>query len=222
MKLLNKIEIYCENFGFPKILQVDNGTEFTNNLLDNYCENNNIRLIHSSPYHPQTNGVCEAVHKEIRKYIYNEFINNEEFNIEDSLFNITKIHNNKIHSTTKRIPKEIRDITDIEEINIINNEIRKTLESKNKYYDIVDINCHYVVDFNKVYETKGKIYKKKGKIKKNKQCKIPAKVICEINEGEDYIIEIMKTVNTFIFGNTYIISMDLLEKVSSIIWKSLL
>ena len=48
------------------------------------------------------------------------------------------------------------------------------------------------------------------------------KVICEINEGEDYIIEIMKTVNTFIFGNTYIISMDLLEKVSSIIWKSLL
>ena len=164
-EVLNKIEIYCENFGFPKILQVDNGTEFTNNLLDNYCENNNIRLIHSSPYHPQTNGVCEAVHKEIRKYIYNEFINNEEFNIEDSLFNITKIHNNKIHSTTKRIPKEIRDITDIEEINIINNEIRKTLESKNKYYDIVDINCHYVVDFNKVYETKGKIYKKKGKTK---------------------------------------------------------
>ena len=57
-------------------------------------KNNNIRLIHSSPYHPQTNGVYEAVHKEIRKYIYNEFINNEEFNIEDSLFNITKIHNN--------------------------------------------------------------------------------------------------------------------------------
>ena len=62
---MNKIEIYWENFGFPKILQVDNGTEFTNNLLDNYCENNNIRLIHSSPYHPQTNGVCEAVHKKL-------------------------------------------------------------------------------------------------------------------------------------------------------------
>ena len=51
-----------------------------------------IRL-HSSPYHPQTNGVCEVVHKEIRKYIYTEYFKNKEnFDLEDELFNITKIH----------------------------------------------------------------------------------------------------------------------------------
>ena len=46
----------------------------------------------------------------IQKYIFNEYLNKKEkFNIEDSLFNIIKIHNNKQYSTTKRIPKEIRD-----------------------------------------------------------------------------------------------------------------
>ena len=151
-----------ENFGYPKILQFDNGTEFMNSLLDNYCKSNNIKLIHSTPYHPQTNGVCEAVHKEIMKYIYHEFISNKrEFNIEDSLFNITKLHNNKIHSTTKRIPKDIRDLSDPEEIELINMEIKKNLEAKNKDYDVINSKCYYVFDYNKIYEKNGKIYKKR-------------------------------------------------------------
>ena len=30
--------------------------------------------------------------------------------LEEELFNITKIHNNKIHSITNRVPKDIRDM----------------------------------------------------------------------------------------------------------------
>lgn len=45
------------------------------------------------------------------------------FDIEEELFNITKIHNNKRHSTTNRISTEIRDIEDKEEIEEINNNI---------------------------------------------------------------------------------------------------
>ena len=54
----------------------------------------------------------------------------EKFNIEDSLFNIINIHNNKQHSTTKRIPKEIRDLTDQREIDIIKQEIVRTIQKK--------------------------------------------------------------------------------------------
>ena len=50
-------------------------------------------------------------------------------------------------------------------------------------------------------------------------CKIPVKVICEIHEGEDYIIEIKKTIHNFKIGDTYNISLDLLEKVNNVIWK---
>ena len=38
-------------------------------------------------------------------------------------------------------------------------------------------------------------------------------MICEIVEGQDYIIEVSKTINNFILGNTHLISIDLLEEV---------
>ena len=78
--------------------------EFDNQYIKYYCIENDIKLIHSSPYHPQTNGSVEVTHQEIQKYIVNEYLNKKEkFNIEDSLFNIIQFHNNKQNSTTKRI-----------------------------------------------------------------------------------------------------------------------
>ena len=46
---------------------------------------------------------------------------------------IIKIHNKKPHTTTKRIPQEIRDIADINEIEEIKNNIKATLSKKQKY-----------------------------------------------------------------------------------------
>ena len=69
-----KFEIYKGNFGKWKILQVVNRTEFKNKVLEKYCHDNNIKLVHSSPYHPQTNGVCEVVHKEIRNIFIQNFL----------------------------------------------------------------------------------------------------------------------------------------------------
>ena len=89
-----------------------------------YCEDNEIKLIHSSPYHPQAKGAVEVTHKEIQKYIFNEYLrDSSDFNIEDALFNIIEIHNNKICSTRKRISKEIKDIEDENE----NNKIKSKL-----------------------------------------------------------------------------------------------
>ena len=76
--ILNKIDQYNQSFGYPKILQCDNGGEFKNNFLEKYCADNNIKLIFSSPFHPQTNGTCESVHKEIRKYILTQFMNKKK------------------------------------------------------------------------------------------------------------------------------------------------
>ena len=121
-------------------------------------------MIFSSPYQPQTNGVCEAVHKEIRKYIYSEYFKfKKDFILEDELFNIIKIHNNKVHSKTKQIPKEIKDLDDKEQFNLINKEILKVLEGKNKNFDIIDFNKCYVFDSDNTYMKDDKILKKKVK-----------------------------------------------------------
>ena len=55
--------------GYPKILQSDNGSEYKNNLFQEFCNQHNIQHIFSSPYHPQTNGVVEVAHKEIKKHV---------------------------------------------------------------------------------------------------------------------------------------------------------
>ena len=219
--------MFCELFGTPKILQTDNGGEFKNNDLENFCEENNIKLIHSSPYHPQTNGSVEATHKEIQKYICMEYLKNQnKFNIEDSLFEIIKIHNNKKHSTTKRIPKEIRDLTDKNEIEIIKNEIIKEMQRKNKNSYIINYDSHYVFDENKVnisgdilIEKKQKKTKAKKKLNNNK---IPILVISAANDEDEYLIEIKKTIGKFNEGEIFKIKINLLEEVEEELWNNLL
>ena len=51
-------QAFCE-FGFPKVLQSDNGTEFVNKIIKMVVETASIdhRLI--TPYHPRANGVAE-------------------------------------------------------------------------------------------------------------------------------------------------------------------
>ena len=59
-------------------------------------------------------------------------MNKKKFIIEYSLFYIIKIHNKKQNSTTKRIPKEILDLTDQREVDIIKEEIIRTMQKKCK------------------------------------------------------------------------------------------
>ena len=211
----------------PKILQTDNGGEFKNNNLERFCHENNIKLIHSSPYHPQTNGSVEATHKEIQKYICTEYLKKKEnFNIEESLLEIIKIHNNKKHTTTKRIPKEIRDLSDKNEIEMIKKEIITALERKNKNIDVINYDMHYVFDDNNVVKKDDFLIEKKQKktkVKKRpKNNKIPVIVISAINEEDIYLIEIKKTTENFEDGELYKIKINLLEEVEEELWNNLL
>ena len=227
-EILKYIEMFCENFGYPKILQTDNGKEFKNEVINNFCLDQDIKLIHSSPYHPQTNGTVEVTHKEIQKYICNEFISNKKnFNIEDALFEIIKIHNNKKHTTTKRIPKDIRDIEDETEIDNIKKEIIKTLERKNKNIDIINFEKFYVIDDKNLYIKKNKFLDKKAnktiKTKKNiKSNKIPITIIDNTSKEDIFLIEIKKTIGIFDEGEIYKIHISNIEEVEENLWKNLL
>lgn len=64
----------------PQALLFDNGSTFKGKLLSTFCEHLGIRLIHSSPYHPQTNGKLERAFRDDmnefyhrrKKWIFNE------------------------------------------------------------------------------------------------------------------------------------------------------
>ena len=95
-EVLAYIDSFIQSFGKPVILQTDNGLEFSNIEFNNYCINNEINIVLGKPRHPQSQGACEVCHKEIKKYIYTKFLEDEEnFNLNKSLVEIINIHNNK-------------------------------------------------------------------------------------------------------------------------------
>ena len=77
---------FCYFIGIPAILQTDNGSEYKNDIIKEFCETNNISHIFSSPRHPQTNGEIEVAHKETRKYIINSIIEKPDDDIDLKIF----------------------------------------------------------------------------------------------------------------------------------------
>ena len=55
--VLNGIKEFCYYVGFPKIIQMDNGSKYNNILFTEFCDKHNIKHINSRPRHPQTNGM---------------------------------------------------------------------------------------------------------------------------------------------------------------------
>lgn len=49
------------------IIQCNNVRELSNNLINNYCRDKDIKIKNSSSYHSQTNGVVERVHQSFIK-----------------------------------------------------------------------------------------------------------------------------------------------------------
>ncbi len=55
-----------EAYGNPRVLLTDNAREFCSGVLRDWCRENSIRLVHSTPYHPQGNSVCKRVHRTMK------------------------------------------------------------------------------------------------------------------------------------------------------------
>ena len=56
-------------FGFPRILHSDNGTEFKSKLIEYLSTQPGIKKTYISPCHPQANGKLESSHRLIKDCI---------------------------------------------------------------------------------------------------------------------------------------------------------
>ena len=131
--VVSKIKSFIRNNGTCQIFQTDNGKEFNNILLKTYLENNNIKYLRSAPYHPQSNGCCEAVHKEIKNYLLrSKELQKDSFDLEISLEDAIDFHNNRKLKSTGFKPIEIKDCSNEELIDQINKNIIKSMKRKIK------------------------------------------------------------------------------------------
>ena len=67
-KIIDFIKKVHEEFPFKSML-VDNGEEFDNALLKNWCKEKNVELQYSIPYHHASNGRVERVNRTIREQL---------------------------------------------------------------------------------------------------------------------------------------------------------
>ena len=65
--ILDKIKSFITDVGNPDEFGFDNGKEFVNEDVTSYLLEQNIRIIKGKPYHPRSQGVCERIHRTIRK-----------------------------------------------------------------------------------------------------------------------------------------------------------
>ena len=52
-------EIFIRHYGFPEKFQSDQGRNFESELISELCKLTQVEKVHTTPYHPMTNGQCE-------------------------------------------------------------------------------------------------------------------------------------------------------------------
>lgn len=82
----------------PHIIQCDNGSEFKGEVIQ-LCKRHFIRVIHSSPYHPQSQGKCERANRTLKNKIRFAMRERQGFNWVEGLQKLTYA----INKSTKRI-----------------------------------------------------------------------------------------------------------------------
>ena len=82
--LKQAVESIVLEHGAPRIIQCDNGCEFKG-FMNNLYKKYNIKIIRSSPFHPQPQGKVEKVHRSVRKKILFQSRRGKGFNWAKSL-----------------------------------------------------------------------------------------------------------------------------------------
>ncbi len=217
-EVLMKINDFIGHYGTPKILQADHGKEFNNKILQDYCKNNNIQMIYSGVRHPTTNGVVEAVHKDIKNSLLAEKLKNKKgYDLNFSISNAARAHNTNIHSVTKYSPEFLFNHNTEE----ISKEIEKKMKDSQKFRN-VDTNP--IKDTSKVlistrYVRKG--YSLGVKFGKTGKRLIPG-IITGQGSGNTYPVSISLNYKDLLKNKIYNIDYRLVKEVSEIVYNNIL
>ena len=143
--VLKNIELVFATYEKPQILQSDNGKEFYNTVLAEYCKKVGVELIRGSVRHPQSQGVVEKVNDFVslsltsswRSFNKEKNIQTKEnhyWEIETALQAFVINQNRKVHSVTKIPPQVLVGYRNRnnDEHKAINKEVKETI---NDFYE---------------------------------------------------------------------------------------
>ena len=206
---------FISHYGPPKLLQCDNGKEFSNSLINQLCNELNIKLIHSKPRHPQTNGAIERLHREIKKgLLIDKLTKKDKYNIKIAIINVVFSHNNTTNRTTKYKPIELfYNKDDI----ILNEAINNTIKSQkniNKKLKVLNINSFVLISdyYSKTGNVLNVKFNKKGK-------KIIPGIIVGKGSGMTYPVKVSIDYNDLEKDKIYDIDYRLVKNINENVYK---
>lgn len=92
---------------YPSILQSDNGTEFKNEELKEFCESEGIRQVFNQTHSPTGNSLVENFNKYLRKMINEGFVRLNNLNWVEHLDDYVYNRNHTKHKLIKFIPADV-------------------------------------------------------------------------------------------------------------------
>jgi len=101
-------KIFLRSGFTPKVISCDNGTEFTNEIVHKFCEQNGIKIIHGLAYKPTSQGNVERRNRDIKMIIRRHFLLN---NTDDWVSELDKVEenlNSSTHHITGFTPKKLQ------------------------------------------------------------------------------------------------------------------
>lgn len=108
-KVIEKLRNWFSVWGIPSIVVSDNGPPFSSGAFIEFCESNNIKVMKSPPYHPQSNGLAEravqTVKKAFKKFLLETKQNILEFNCK--IDNFLLRYRNTPTTTTNESPANV-------------------------------------------------------------------------------------------------------------------
>ena len=93
----------CKDFGFPKRILSDRGTQFASNFMRDFNRLMGIQANLSTAYHPQTDGQMEWINQEIKQYL-RLFVNYRQDDWTEWLALAEFNYNDKVQSSTGYSP----------------------------------------------------------------------------------------------------------------------
>lgn len=94
---------YLNDFGIPRCVILDNGSEFTSQQFKHLCQSNNINMGYITPYHPEGNSISERMHRTM-KTLLNVMCQGHPYQWPKFVGDVQRVLNCSIHATTGEQP----------------------------------------------------------------------------------------------------------------------
>ena len=107
---LSVAKAFCKtwiyNFGTPKVLLTDNGTQFTSRFFMHVCRILGIEKVFTTEYHPQTNGQAERFNRTLLAALRN-YVSESQKDWDEWLEPVTYAYNKQVNRSTGVTPFDL-------------------------------------------------------------------------------------------------------------------